>query len=213
LYINIINNIKQPTVNTACQLPKLRFEFLFHPILKCYAQIICIVMKRISYILGLFFIVSATSLFSQNVWTIGPMVHINFGNEKSHISYSLECAYWNISHVPYSVDAGIEYEPHKFRLYSELQTGIEVTGIGLGPVLELNTEKNELHLGLQNTLWINCFLGIDYRQRWINHTKYYCTGLYGKLPVVYDSENIFDASSNSNTNNTTSSHHHHGDWD
>jgi hypothetical protein len=119
---------------------------------------------------------------AQEIWTVGPMMQINFGGEKKwSVSYALEGAYWNADAFPYSIDMGLEFEKGKFRIYSEAQTGIGLTGISVGPVLQLG--KNGIKLGLQTTFWVNYILGLDYRIRFIEKTRYHCAGLYVKLPV------------------------------
>jgi len=142
------------------------------------------------------------NLFSQELWTIGPMLHYNFGGEKRTTSFAIEAAYWNIKHFPYSVDAAIEFDRGKIRWYSELQTGVGIAGLSAGPVLELNIDKGSAHLGFQSTFWANYFLGADFRMRWIDNNRYKCVGIYGKLPIAFGG---FDKS-----------HHHsfgHWDWD
>ena len=94
--------------------------------------------------------ISITS-HAQEIWTIGPMVHINFGGEKRTTAFSIEAAYWNITHFIYSFDAGIEVERGKLRLYSEGQTGLGVTGLSLGPVVEFNFRESKTRLGIQGS--------------------------------------------------------------
>lgn len=142
------------------------------------------------------------SLFSQEIWTIGPMLHFNFGGEKRTTSFAIEAAYWNIKHFPYSIDAAIEFDRGKIRWYSELQTGIGIAGLSAGPVFELNTMNGSAHLGFQSTFWANYILGADFRMRWIDHHRYNCVGIYAKVPMAY--------------NGIDKSHHHHhssGIWD
>jgi len=142
--------------------------------------------------------------FSQDIYTFGPMVHLNFGGgSKANISYGLEFAYWNIDHFPYSIDGGIEYGKKKLRIYSELQTGIGAIGLGAGPVYQFNFTGKTSHLGFQTTYWANYFLGVDYRKRWIEKSSFNCIGLYLKLPIA----------PNSNSNNNSSSHHSSHGWD
>lgn len=122
--------------------------------------------------------------FGQEVWTIGPMLHYNFGGEKRHFSWAIELAYWNVKNVPYSIDGGIEFSKKRIRLYSEVQTGIGVTGLSVGPVLEINKAEHKAHLGFQTTFWVNYFIGVDYRYRRIDKTNFNCIGTYGKLPFA-----------------------------
>ena len=124
------------------------------------------------------------NVLAQEVWTIGPMLHWNFGGEKRSPSFSIEAAYWNIKAFPHSVDFGIEFDRGKLRLYTEAQTGIGVTGISLGPVVEFNFTEGKVRAGAQGSCWLNYFLGIDYRLRFIDKKKFNCVGIYGKLPFA-----------------------------
>jgi len=130
------------------------------------------------------FLLGPGSLSAQELWTIGPMLHVNFGVEKRTTSFAIEVAYWNLKSFYYSIDGAIEFDRHRIRLYSELQTGIGLTGISLGPVFEVNTKEGKFHAGIQGSAWINYILGVDYRIRWINKTNYQCFGGYVKLPIA-----------------------------
>src|SRR4051812_35401545 len=84
--------------------------------------------------------------------TFGPMFHFNFGNGPWTFSGGFEMAYWNYplgsplsdggKPVPddgepgYSIDAGIDLERTKTRIYCEPQIGEVIAGLSLGPVLE-----------------------------------------------------------------------------
>ncbi|MFN6038268.1 MAG: hypothetical protein ACK452_07360, partial [Bacteroidota bacterium] len=46
---------------------------------------------------------------SQTIWTIGPMIHFNFGEDKLKVSYNIEAAYWNYAKFPWSVDFAVEF--------------------------------------------------------------------------------------------------------
>lgn len=115
---------------------------------------------------------------------IGPMLHFNIAGEKSHFSWAIELAYWNVKNFPYSIDGGIEFSKKRVRLYSEAQTGIGIAGLSAGPVLEINKAEPKIHLGFQTTFWANYFIGVDYRFRRIDKTNFYCVGTYGKLPIA-----------------------------
>jgi len=139
----------------------------------------------------------------SEVWTIGPMLHFNFGNKGIHASYGLELAYWNYEHFPYSVDFGFEFEKHKFRMYSEAQTGIGVLGVSLGPVLQFGGEDHKLKCGIQGSGWLNYFAGIDLRFRYVGSYSTVSPGIYLKLPMVtgdYESHYHYF-------------YHHHHHWD
>jgi hypothetical protein len=160
-------------------------------------------------IIILLLILSTTLVSAQEVWTFGPMIQVNFGGEKTNISYGIEGAYWNLSHFYYGVDGGLEYGNNRMRLYSELQTGFGLAGIAMGPVLEYNTTVSQAHMGFQYTIWANYFFGFDYRRRWVDTTTYNCIGIYLKVPFKTTGLD----NSNNTTTNSTNSHHHHWDWD
>ena len=119
----------------------------------------------------------------QHALSVGPMFHLNFGNGKVTPGYGFEIAYWNYEHFPYSVDLGFEYEKSKFRLYSEAQTGIAVTGVSAGPFLEFKN-SSPVQAGLQGSFWINYFVGVDCRFRIMKGQDYIAPGLYAKLPFA-----------------------------
>ena len=76
--------------------------------------------------------------FAQEIWTIGPMLQVNFGRGKPTVSFAIEAAYWNVKGMPYSVDFGIEFDRRKTtRFYTELQTGIGIAGVSAGPILQV----------------------------------------------------------------------------
>jgi hypothetical protein len=120
--------------------------------------------------------------FAQQLWTIGPMLHVNFGGEKRSTSFTIEASYWNIKSFPYSVDFAIEFDRKKVRLYSEAQTGIGITGISLGPVLQFCGKGTKF--GVQGSCWINYIVGVDYRIRYIPDETFHCVGFYAKFPIV-----------------------------
>lgn len=157
-------------------------------------------MKKIRFIFCVIIIFSGSlKIAAQEIWTIGPMIHFNMGDGERTVSFAIEAAYWNLDHFYYSVDGGIEFDKKRFRLYSELQTGIGLLGVAAGPVFEVNKEKGSVHLGLQAGVWANYFLGVDYRMRWIGGEKFKCFGIYGKLPFA--------------TSGLESSGGGYGDWD
>jgi hypothetical protein len=134
---------------------------------------------------------------AQHVISVGPMIHVNFGSGKAKPSFGLEVAYWNIEHFPYSADLGFEFEKSKFRLYSEAQTGIAVTGLSAGPVLEFKRDS-PVQLGMQGSFWVNYYLGFDCRFRFLKGSKSIAPGIYAKLPIGFGPD--FD-------------HHEGHDWD
>jgi hypothetical protein len=139
-------------------------------------------------ILCLFFWQSTLS-FSQTIWSAGPMLHINIGDQKVKASWGFEVAYWNFSRFPYSFDFCTEFEQKKIRLYSEIQTGIGIAGISLGPVLEIQTDIPAIRAGFQGSIWGNYYLGFDFRYRRIDNKSFYCPGTYLKVAFNGRDEN------------------------
>ena len=145
-------------------------------------------MKK-SFLILLSIILVSGFIKAQTIWTIGPMLHVNFGEGKTRCSYSLETAYWNFSGFPWSVDFAMEFEKKKIRIYSEGQTGFGLGGIAAGPVLEFNKENNKTSLGWQASIWGNYYWGFDLRYRKINGNKFFCPGTYLKVGFNSRDEN------------------------
>jgi len=154
-----------------------------------------------------FKILTASFLFAlgmkvnaQTIWTVGPMLHVNFGGgQKKSVSFAVEAAYWNVAKWPYSFDFAIEFDRRKTRLYSEFQTGIGVAGISGGPVFQFGKDSGP-KLGLQVTSWVNYYIGLDYRMIFLRNEKRMAVGTYAKVPVA--------------TNGLeSSSGHSHSHWD
>lgn len=152
-----------------------------------------------SILSALFIVHLAVSVPAQTreVFMFGPMLHVNFGEEKKRVSVALELSYWNYENFPYSFDGGIEIEKHRIRLYSEAQTGIGLAGLSIGPVLEFRGDEKKLKAGFQTSLWGNYFLGFDLRLRKIAKQTYICPGTYVKIPLgIYgddpDGDSDFD---------------------
>jgi len=136
-----------------------------------------------SFVFVSFLVVLSDVCQAQEIWTIGPMFHVGLSGEKKKKSFAIETAYWNLNHFFYSVDFAVEFERGKFRMYSEAQTGIGLTGISLGPVVEFN-KGGKTKLGVQGSCWINYFIGFDYRVRYIGKETLHLTGMYFKLPIA-----------------------------
>jgi hypothetical protein len=145
---------------------------------------------------------------AQSIWTVGPMLHFNIGGEKVRASWSVEFAYWNFNHFPYSVDFAAEFEKQKIRFYSEAQTGIGIAGISAGPVLEIQTDAGKAKLGVQGSVWGNYYLGGDLRLRGIDGHLFFAPGVYIKTGFAPKDENG-NSISGSGYNGTHSHHHHH----
>ena len=131
--------------------------------------------------------------FSQIVM-IGPMVNLNFEGKKVIASYAIEASYWNIKGFPYGVDAALEFQKGKFRIYSEAQTGIGIMGLSSGPFIEF-AKGSKVRAGLQMTAWANYYIGLDLRMRFYKGKDQFAAGVYGKLPAyvgVEDENGDFD---------------------
>ncbi|MEJ1241378.1 hypothetical protein WBG78_24740 [Chryseolinea sp. T2] len=129
-------------------------------------------------------LVTSLNASAQSIWTIGPMLHVNFGGgQKKSVSFAIETAYWNVNKWPYSVDFGIEFDRKKTRFYSEFQTGIGVAGISAGPVFQVG-KGSGAKLGLQVTSWVNYYLGFDYRMIFLRNEKRMGVGTYVKVPIA-----------------------------
>lgn len=149
-------------------------------------------MKKI-IILLIFF--TSTYAHAQDVFSIGPMYHLNIGDKSFKSSFGLEVAYWNIDDFPYSVDFGLDFQKGKFRLYTEAQTGVGFAGVSLGPVLEFK-KNSPVQLGLQTSAWANYILGVDFRCRFFKGPDYISPGLYLKYPWIVGNDNINNSGDN-----------------
>ena len=159
-------------------------------------------MKALRFLITTTLLVGASTLsFAQEIWSIGPMLHFNFGGEKPRTTFSIETAYWNIDAFPYSVDFAVEFGRNKVFIYSEVQTGIGITGVSFGPVVQLSSKYGS-HIGVQGSCWANYILGFDYRIRFIDHQKLNYIGSYIKVPFATSG---FDDDGNNSSS--------WGDWD
>jgi hypothetical protein len=169
--------------------------------LKCQTNLPKIRKRResISYFMQRFLILFLAITLTTNgyaqkaqVWMLGPMLHFNISEKKMHASFGIELAYWNYEHFPYSVDAGIDFEKKKIRLYSEGQAGIGLLGLSMGPVLEIRTDESRILAGIQGSFWANYFGGFDLRFRKTGGKGVFAPGLYFKLPVGIGAESDGD---------------------
>jgi hypothetical protein len=141
----------------------------------------------------------------KGIVLVGPMLHLQFGEHGHYLGYGLEASYWNFlgGVWPYGVDVGAEFGHGHFRIYSEAQASLVVTGFSMGPVLEIGGEHGT-NLGWQNTLWAAYVLGLDMRWRFANGKTDHDPGVFLKFPALYDASE-WDLDENH-------SHHHHHDW-
>lgn len=129
-------------------------------------------------------------------WTVGPMLHYDFGKRSKGLTLGLEFAYWRESdnasgdlgdwrRKPYSMDVGIEIGSHRTRLYTEAQT-MYFAGLSAGPFMEFPNFGTStamggtgLEFGAQASIWT---LGADLRGRWSPSGAVLSPGLYFKVP-------------------------------
>jgi|GEM_PF-1516726 hypothetical protein len=151
---------------------------------ECAISMLNTAMKVQRILITVFLLAFSLNLSAQTIWTVGPMLHVNFGGgQKKSVSFALEAAFWNVDSWPYSVDFGIEFDRKKTRLYSEFQTGIGVAGISGGPVFQFGKDSGA-KLGLQMTTWVNYYLGLDYRIIFLRNEKRMAVGTYVKVPIA-----------------------------
>lgn len=137
-------------------------------------------IKTVILLICLIFTVFANA---QQVYTIGPMFHVNFGNKIVTTSWGVEAAFWDFSSVyPVGFDLGLEWQKPKFRMYTEAQTGIYFAGTSGGFGCEFQKE-NSPKLFLQGSVWANAFIGLDFRFR-TTKEGYFAPGIYTKIPII-----------------------------
>ena len=92
--------------------------------------------------------------------------------------------------MPIGFDYALEWQPPGvWRIYSEVQTGVLLFGYSAGPVLEFG--QGRFIPGLQGTIWINMFLGVDIRGRLMAAGPHsYGNGAYLKFPIDGDKESL-----------------------
>jgi hypothetical protein len=125
-----------------------------------------------------------SNAYSQ-VILLGPTIHYNFGGGSKSFSWGIEASSW-ISVIkgpdspPIGLDLGVEFERGKLRLYSELESGMMFGG-SVGYAHEFTADGNTG--GLQCSMWLAVFGGIEWRYRRMNKQNYFVTGGFLKLPV------------------------------
>ena len=118
---------------------------------------------------------------SSQIYTIGPMFHYYFGDRKGAFSWGIEGAMWDFSkRIPYGYDVGLEFQKSKFRIYSEIQTGIIFAGVSGGLGLAFKKEER-VKLFLQGSIWANALIGLDFRLRTLKDDNF-APGVYVKIP-------------------------------
>ncbi|HET6244236.1 MAG: hypothetical protein H0V01_15780 [Bacteroidetes bacterium] len=154
-------------------------------------------MKKLFFCIFFFLLLTHVQAQNGQTWMFGPMVHVNFGGEKTSVSYALEFSYWNYRSFPYSFDFAFELEKGKMRIYSEAQTGVGFAGIAAGPVLEYSSIAQKLNLGFQGSVWGNYFWGFDMRVRNVGGETYFSPGTYLKLPTAIFTSEFYENNNSS----------------
>lgn len=128
-------------------------------------------------------LIFAGSLTAQQIYTVGPMFHVNFGHKIVNTSWGIEAAFWDFSGgTPVGMDFGLEWQKPKFRIYTEAQTGLYFVGASGGFGCEFQKE-NSPKLFLQGSVWANAFIGLDFRFR-TTKEGYFAPGIYTKIPII-----------------------------
>ena len=139
--------------------------------------------------LSLLFLLLITDVRAQDVFSVGPTLHFNFGDKKPKVSWGVEAAlWWYQDQFPVSANIGFDRRKGSTVLYSQAQTGVGIAGISAGPYLEFRKENSPV-LGVQTDYWINYFAGLNYRVRYGGGEKKKALGFYIKAPVSIGSEN------------------------
>lgn len=117
-------------------------------------------------VLPLLFLLLLNDARAQDVFSVGPSLHFNFGDKKPKVSWGVEASlWWFEDRFPISANFGFDHRKGSTVLYSQAQTGIAVAGISAGPYIEFRKEEPAV-LGLQTDYWLNYFAGINYRIRY-----------------------------------------------
>lgn len=131
---------------------------------------------------------------ADTFFTVGPMVHLNWGRGETHLSYAVELSFWTPTDAftnpvededpLVGFDIGLEYGASKFRLYSEAQAGFYYGG-SMGPYLEF-TEGELTGYGVQSSVWGLLVLGMDLRARYGTSGFVFSPGLMAKVGSCLD---------------------------
>ncbi|WP_144266350.1 hypothetical protein [Pontibacter ummariensis] len=120
---------------------------------------------------------------AQDVFSVGPAIHFNFGEKKPKVSWGVEAAvWWFEDQFPISGNLGFDRRRGSTVLYMQAQTGVGVAGISAGPYLELRKEDSPV-LGLQTDYWLNYYAGLNYRVRYSGEGNQKALGFYLKAPL------------------------------
>lgn len=135
-------------------------------------------------------LILATEVRAQDVISVGPMLHFNFGEKKPKVSWGIEAAaWWYENNFPVSTSLGLERKQGNAILYVQGQTGVGIAGLAAGPYLEFRKGDTAV-LGLQTDYWVNYFLGLNYRVRYSGEGNQKALGLYLKAPLMLGADEV-----------------------
>ncbi|WP_276498820.1 hypothetical protein [Pontibacter litorisediminis] len=133
-------------------------------------------------------LLTLSSAQAQDVFSVGPALHFNFGDKKPKVSWGVEASlWWFEDQFPVSGNLGFDRRKGSTVLYMQAQTGIGIAGVSAGPFLELRKEDMPV-LGLQTDYWVNYFAGLNYRVRYSGEGTQKALGVYVKAPLSYGLE-------------------------
>ncbi|WP_242929465.1 hypothetical protein [Pontibacter vulgaris] len=125
----------------------------------------------------------ASEVKAQDAFSVGPMLHYNFGSKKPKISWGVEAAvWWYENGFPVSGNFGFDRRKGSTALYTQVQTGVGVVGVAAGPYVEFRKEESAI-LGFQTDYWLNYYAGLNYRIRYNPEQRQKALGVYAKLPL------------------------------
>ena len=116
-------------------------------------------------------------LFRENITTVGPGIHFNFGNhlKSTNISFSLELAIWDhnnevLGDFGYGYNFGMEIakDLNYLFVYTEFQLGAGVIGTSIGPFYNIKRNK----IGFQSTTWAGFIALASVRFRPLNPSSH-----------------------------------------
>lgn len=123
---------------------------------------------------------------------LGPRVNYNFGGNQDffkNFSIGLEVSYWQT--IFYGANLGLEYSSSKLNFYSEAQIGTVVTGLSIGPYINLKSPEQKI--GLQSTYWLTIpFLGLQHRYN-SNENNNYSLGYFLSAPLYNETYSVSEA--------------------
>ncbi|WP_266203209.1 hypothetical protein [Pontibacter kalidii] len=150
--------------------------------MKPFKSINAVVKNKLLLLVAL---LAFSSAKAQDVFSVGPALHFNFGDKKPKVSWGVEASlWWFEDQFPVSGSLGFDRRKGSTVLYMQAQTGIGIAGVSAGPYLELRKEDVAV-LGLQTDYWVNYFAGLNYRVRYNGEGKQRALGIYVKAPMQF----------------------------